>query len=432
MEKSTGTSPTPPKTTAPVQQVPKIERGKAETPVQKPAAGAQTMSAQTPENSGYTTTNEQIWGEGGSGLAGHDQYVEQTKQKLEQDKTAVTPISEAKYENWLKQLGIDPSQYEPGKVVETENGQVHQEGAQRPKTEGTSGADEDLLSGTGYGLIQAFKAEWDRLNELAKEAEAAGNRELAAQYRQQRDLQNTYANQIRAGAGYYGGTDGSMYIPLGQLGAAQGQQSGTVQGQSGTQQGAQSGEGTAMQLRELLSAWQEAAQQQANGQIDYATQQAIRELERALEDAQPQFKEQAESVAIDERQAMDNAALYAQLRGDNGGIGQEQYNSIQNTAAQNRLAVQQAERFFQLSLRFHHAACSLDIQRARRRELDRGFAAYKDGVAQLCFDLAHSLGECGLGDGQGLGSGGEAALADDGKDHAGVTSVHGKYSLYRG
>ena len=97
------------------------------------------------------------------------------------------------------------------------------------------------------------------------------------------------------------------------------------------------------QLKALLDEWKAAAEEQANSQIDFATQQAITQLERALQDAQPQFKEQAEAVSIDERQAMDNAALYAQLRGDQGGIGQEQYSSIQNTAAQNRLAVQQAQ-----------------------------------------------------------------------------------------
>ena len=96
-------------------------------------------------------------------------------------------------------------------------------------------------------------------------------------------------------------------------------------------------------MQAILDAWKQAAIDQANGQIDYATLQAITELERALEDAQPQFKEQAESVSLEERQALDNSALYAELRGDKGGIGQEQYNSIQNTAAQNRLAVQQAQ-----------------------------------------------------------------------------------------
>ena len=72
-------------------------------------------------------------------------------------------------------------------------------------------------------------------------------------------------------------------------------------------------------------------------------QKAVLDLERALADAQPQFKEQAESVAKEERQSLDNSALYAEARGDKGGIGKEQYNEIQAAAAQNHLAVQQAQ-----------------------------------------------------------------------------------------
>ena len=42
-------------------------------------------------------------------------------------------------------------------------------------------------------------------------------------------------------------------------------------------------------------------------------------------------------------QALDNSTLYAEARGDKGGIGQSQYNEIQAAAAQNRLAVQQQQ-----------------------------------------------------------------------------------------
>lgn len=96
-------------------------------------------------------------------------------------------------------------------------------------------------------------------------------------------------------------------------------------------------------LTSLLEEWKKAAAEQANGQIDYAVSQAITELERALEDSKGMYKEQAESVARDEMQALDNSALYAEMRGDKGGIGQSQYNEIQAAAAQNRLAVQQAQ-----------------------------------------------------------------------------------------
>lgn len=93
----------------------------------------------------------------------------------------------------------------------------------------------------------------------------------------------------------------------------------------------------------LLDRWQAGALEQSKNQIDYGVTQGVTDLERALADAQPQFKEQQESVTRDEMQARDNSALYAEARGDKGGIGQEQYNSIMNTAAQNRLSVQQAQ-----------------------------------------------------------------------------------------
>lgn len=95
--------------------------------------------------------------------------------------------------------------------------------------------------------------------------------------------------------------------------------------------------------RGMLEQWRGATDAQTKAAIDYAVQQAVTELQRAEQDAQAGFKEQAESVSIDERQGMDNSALYAEARGDKGGIGQAQYNEIQAAAAQNRLAVQQQQ-----------------------------------------------------------------------------------------
>ena len=120
-------------------------------------------------------------------------------------------------------------------------------------------------------------------------------------------------------------------------------QSGGSGGSSGGGSGGGVGSGFSDEMKALLNAWKDQAQQQSNAQIDYAVNQAVAELERAKEDAQGQFKEQQEQIALDERQGMDNTALYAELRGDKGGIGKEQYSSVQNTAAQNRLAVSQAQ-----------------------------------------------------------------------------------------
>ena len=100
---------------------------------------------------------------------------------------------------------------------------------------------------------------------------------------------------------------------------------------------------TATTAKAQLQAWKDTAQKESAAATDRATQQAVKKLENTMKDAQPQFREQAESAARDERQAMDNAALYAELRGDRGGIGKEQYSAIQNTAAANRLSVQQMQ-----------------------------------------------------------------------------------------
>jgi hypothetical protein len=96
-------------------------------------------------------------------------------------------------------------------------------------------------------------------------------------------------------------------------------------------------------LRNWLSQQNTAAKQAAQANIDYATNQGIQELRRAEEDAKVQFDAQRKQINIDEARAKDNQALYAEVRGNRGGIGAAQYDAIMNTAAQNRLAVNQAQ-----------------------------------------------------------------------------------------
>ena len=96
-------------------------------------------------------------------------------------------------------------------------------------------------------------------------------------------------------------------------------------------------------MHELLEKWREGAISRSDERIEQSVQRESAQLEQDRQAAQEKFRAQAADIAAEERQAMDNAALYAQLRGDRGGIGREQYSSIANTAAQNRLAVQQAQ-----------------------------------------------------------------------------------------
>ncbi|MBQ5976785.1 MAG: hypothetical protein IJL51_01455 [Oscillospiraceae bacterium] len=91
--------------------------------------------------------------------------------------------------------------------------------------------------------------------------------------------------------------------------------------------------------RRLLAEQGAAAREQAEQRIDNEVEQGVEALRRAEEDAQPGFQSLRDQIAIDERQALDNQALYAEMRGDRGGIGQAQFASIQNTAAVNRRQV---------------------------------------------------------------------------------------------
>lgn len=107
---------------------------------------------------------------------------------------------------------------------------------------------------------------------------------------------------------------------------------------SGTASGAVSGTSGA-----ALDQWRTAAEQQTVNQTDYAVSQAVQQLLLAEAEAQAQFQTQRNQIAGDERNALDNSALYAETRGDRGGIGQAQYNAIQATAAANRQAVNAAQ-----------------------------------------------------------------------------------------
>ena len=93
----------------------------------------------------------------------------------------------------------------------------------------------------------------------------------------------------------------------------------------------------------LLNQITGAQRQQSENQINYAVQQGVNELQRAEEDAQAQFQTQRDQIAGQERTALDNSALYSEMRGDRGGIGKAQYDAIQNTAATNQLTVNNAQ-----------------------------------------------------------------------------------------
>ena len=94
---------------------------------------------------------------------------------------------------------------------------------------------------------------------------------------------------------------------------------------------------------QMLQQLTDAQKQQTEGAINYNVDKETEALNRAMEDAGSLYQEQRNQIAADEATAKDNQALYNEARGDRGGIGQSQYNSIQNTAAINRRKVNDAQ-----------------------------------------------------------------------------------------
>ena len=93
----------------------------------------------------------------------------------------------------------------------------------------------------------------------------------------------------------------------------------------------------------MLKQITDAQKEQAELQTQHTVNQGISELQRNMEDSQDEFQTQLDQIASDEQRALDNQVLYNEARGDKGGIGQAQYNTIQNTAATNRLTVQKQQ-----------------------------------------------------------------------------------------
>ena len=76
---------------------------------------------------------------------------------------------------------------------------------------------------------------------------------------------------------------------------------------------------------------------------DYAVNKGMNELTRNLQASRGLYQTQRNQVDRDEAKALDNQVLYAEARGDRGGIGMTQYSGIQNTAANSRQVINSAE-----------------------------------------------------------------------------------------
>lgn len=86
-----------------------------------------------------------------------------------------------------------------------------------------------------------------------------------------------------------------------------------------------------------------AAADKAVNAIDRATKAAVAEVENSVAEAEEAYQAQRDAVELQAAQSRDNSALYSQLRGDKGGIGKAQYDSVQNTAARSHAQINLAQ-----------------------------------------------------------------------------------------
>lgn len=86
-----------------------------------------------------------------------------------------------------------------------------------------------------------------------------------------------------------------------------------------------------------------SAEKRAVYAVDSSTNAAVAGVEAAKAEADEAYQAQRDAVAAEEANDLDNSALYSQLRGDRGGIGKAQYDSIQNTAAKNQAEINRAQ-----------------------------------------------------------------------------------------
>lgn len=97
------------------------------------------------------------------------------------------------------------------------------------------------------------------------------------------------------------------------------------------------------EMEELLKQQADAQAEQYASEIDYATEQAEEALLRNEADANEAFQAQRDELSVSSQRALDNSALYAEARGDRGGIGRAQYDAIQAEAMQGQLAIRQQQ-----------------------------------------------------------------------------------------
>ena len=297
----------------------------------KGASSGQSTTVSYDKNTDYTALRDAAAARGDYAAAAR--YEQQRNQKI-------ADLNARGTNQWNAQASNQYSQYLSGAV---NNGQTPSyAGSYQPADPNgvgnayadtmvsMSAADRNALTQYGQDYNRYAAQEEQALANAATEADKAAIRE---QYAALKNQAHQNAQAIRAKYGYSGGGDGSEFVAFSQY---------VSSGGGGGSSGIPLLTNRAPDLTGTLNNWLETSKTQQEGKIDYAVQQGIAALQRAEQDAQAQFQTQQDQVDINEARALDNQALYAEARGDRGGIGQAQYAQIQATAMTNRRAINTA------------------------------------------------------------------------------------------
>jgi hypothetical protein len=190
--------------------------------------------------------------------------------------------------------------------------------------------------------------------------------------------------------------------------------------------------------------------------IDAETEAAVLELRRAEKEAAAAYRDERARIAADEARALDNAALYASLRGDYGGVGQARYIGIMNAAEasrakigaeQRRLAERTAEEIAELHAKGGYEKAEALLRLAQERleklgELNKWAAEYELDEAELDAELEKWRAEFELkreslaaATEKALGGGADAeelfrAMRASGKPYTYLTANAARYGIY--
>lgn len=239
---------------------------------------------------------------------------------------------------------------------------------------GTSQADESHMSDGDYAIIQQLKKDYEA-------AIAAGDTAAAQEAHRE-------AERIRMGYGYLGGSDGSQYLTLGELGLAQNASQGASAGFSGST--------TEDYLRQMYGAMTDAQL----AELKAAYEKNLEEIERGKVGLEESYQNARNQTAGAADLARRNFNEYAAAQGLNSGTG-GQAELARNVTLQNNLNALNAE----------EAQAFADLELARTNAETEYNLAVAQAEASGQYELAAALYEEGIRTQEMLAAQQEAILA---------------------